>query len=374
LIALILSAVLAAAPPAASCRYQGGDSKIKLDGHPFQSLPTADGCWIFVSVQGGKGWSSGSITILKNEAGHFERFGSPRLPATPHGIAFSRDERYLVVAADEEVDVLDTKALLSGAARYVVGRLPLDRNAGAINVALTPDDSALFVAEEDIGKAAYIDFKAAESKGFRNVSVAKSLFVGQYPVGLAVSSAGDRLYVTTEAGSANGRKDCAGEGDLGQRHSEGWVSVINVQKFELDPRGALESAVYAGCSPVRAKLSSNGAQLWVTARGENAVYQFDTGGADGGHRLHQVKRFATGDAPVGLAISPAGDRVCVSESYRFNPQHASGLRCIENGTNTRSFVLGAGAFPRDVVALPQQDALVVSEFGASILEILPYPN
>lgn len=376
MIALILSAALAAAAAAPSqpCAYDGGGAKIKLDGHPFQSLPTADGCWIFVSVQGGKGWTSGSIAILKTEAGHFQLFGSARLPAGPRGIVLSHDERYLVVAADDEVEILDAKALLTHGAAYVAGRLALDRNAGAINVALTPDDSALFVAEEDEGRAAYIDFKAAEADGFKNVRIAQSVFVGENPVGMAVSAAGDRLYVTAEAGLARNDHSCPAESDLEQPHPQGWVSVINIPKFRHSARGAIESAVEAGCNPVRIKLSSSGDRLWVTARGENALYVFDTGQADGRYRLHALKKFATQSSPIGISLNPSGDTVCVTESFRFTPRHANGVRCIEHETTARSFVLDAGAFARDVVALPQQNALVISEFGASTVEIVPYPN
>ena len=57
---------------------------------------------------------------------------------------------------------------------------------------------------------------------------------------------------------------------------EGAVIVIDVTLAKTDPAHAVAARVPAGCSPVRMTSSPKGDRIYVSARNNNAVLEFDT--------------------------------------------------------------------------------------------------
>src|SRR5215831_20367492 len=107
---------------------------VSVPGNPFQAIPTADGCHVFVSVAGvlepsdprrpaRPDASSGGIAIVSRTTG--EPFLARMVPleGSPWGMAMTHDGRLLIVASDDRVAFLDPVRLIAGSSDAVLGYL-----------------------------------------------------------------------------------------------------------------------------------------------------------------------------------------------------------------------------------------------------------
>ena len=127
------------------------------------------------------------------------------------------------------------------------------------------------------------------------------------PVGMAFSPDDHWLYVTNEVGPrlTTSKDRCASEQRNAPGHPRGLLLRIDVARASTDPSHAINSAILAGCNPVRVAVAPSGGQIWVTARGDNAVLRFITGDQQGSVATSgdPVK---VGSSPVGVAVRPDG--------------------------------------------------------------------
>jgi DNA-binding beta-propeller fold protein YncE len=362
----------ATAAQAAPCAYAAGAAMVAVPGRPFAAVPSADGCWLFVSMLGATSASEGGgVAVLKNAGGRFQVARTQPLPGGPAGIALTHDGRTLVVAAQDSVAILDVARLESGEAGAVTALLAEDAGAGAIYAATSLDDRLLFVAEERRDRIEVLDLAQARTAATK--SVVGYIPQGRAPVGLAVSADGRRLYATSEIANAAGlAAPCAPQvAGRGRNQPQGALSVIDVDMAGSDPGKALVGAAMAGCGPVRVALSPDGAMAWVTARGDDRLLGFATAklSAAGAAGAPQVS-IQVGSAPVGVAARPDGAQVWVADSDRFAANGACSLTAVSpQGAVLRT--VPSGRFPRDLRFLPDGKTLVAAVFGSRAVQFVP---
>ena len=374
LVALI---ALCAWDRASACPAPAKAEAIDIPGHPFSALPSADGCWIFVSAETGK--SHSAIVVLRNREGRFELDHQFALDNPAFGESLSPGEHLLAVAAGSDTALFDVTALERGDANPLLGLLHNGRRAGAVYAAMTSDEKLLFVSDEDEKRISVFDLAKVRAQGVRDDAVLGRIPTGAAPVGLALSPDGRWLYATSEVGPGSTRnaKECASEERNGRTHPPGLLLVVDVAKVAGDSAHALAAAFPAGCNPVRVAPSPDGKFVWVTARGGNELLRFTSGDWSSGVSHIASKHFDIGSNPVGVAVRPDGKQVWVALSDRFGKGKAAGLAGLadarEDGPST---VLSAPAsgFPREVAFLAGGRALVVTLFNADRVEIVPLPE
>jgi DNA-binding beta-propeller fold protein YncE len=130
----------------------------------------------------------------------------------------------------------------------------------------------------------------------------------------------------------------------------------------------------AGSSPVRVVLS--GGHAWVTARGSNALLSFDVEALTAGRKALRVV-LPVGPNPIGVATVHAGSVVVTANSNRYGgePHRPQSLSVVDAAAALagrpalRGFV-PAGAFPRQLVALPDdRTVLFVNVFSQTLQEV-----
>lgn len=370
---LLAAAALAApfAAHAATCAYSGGAARVPLPGRPFGVKPTADGCWLFVSLlaspQGG-----GAIVVLHNDKGAFKIAHVAQMAGSPGGLALSHDERLLAAAAQDRTEIFDVAKLEAGDPQPVVAEAPEDSRAGAIYAQFTLDDRGLFISEEQRVRLAVIDVAKARS-GAGAAAIAGFVPQAYGPVGLALSADGRRLYATSEVATPQMgfAQRCAPMGGrTGPDQWEGVLFVVDVATALKDPEHSVAAAWAAGCSPVRVALSPDGATAWVTARTDGALLAFRTSDLQGVQPAPKPERREVGAAPVGVVARPDGREVWVANSDRFSKTGEGSLSGLPAGGGEARHV-ASGKFPRELGFLPDGRTLVATVFGSNELQFVP---
>jgi DNA-binding beta-propeller fold protein YncE len=328
-----------------------------LGGEPF-GVATVRG-YAFVAN------ATGSLDVLA------DRDSAPRLvkrialPPGGLGVTITENGRDLLVADDGDgATVVDLARGEAGDRNAVLGTLHMDarrRPGGAIEVATSRDGRYAFVSLEDSAQIAVYRLAAAIADHFSKPAYVGSIPTGIAPVGLAVSPDGRWLYSTSEAVSRSG----VGQGSL---------SVINIATAERDPAHSVMTTVRAGCSPVRLVVSSNGTQIWVTARESDELLAFSAAKLRAHAADPVLAAVRVGEAPVGLALVDGGRQVVVADSNRFGANGATaGLTVVSTAAALahEPAIVGtvkAEQFPREMALEPAGTVLLVGNFGSGTLE------
>jgi len=150
--------------------------------------------------------------------------------------------------------------------------------------------------------------------------------------------------------------------------------VIDLDKVRGGAANPIETLAIAGCNPVRVALSGDGATVWLTARGGDEVQAFDTGHLQRGDGVPILAHIRVGRSPVALGVRPDGAQVWVGNSDRFSGGAASSLNLLEGASPAAMkpvATLQSGAFPREMSWLPDGRTLIVTEFGAQTVRLVP---
>ena len=115
----LLGLLAMAKADASACAAPNQATSVAVPGHPFSAIPTADSCWLFVSVVDGKG--HGSVAVLRNKNGSFAVDHTVALKHPALGAALSHDGRTLVVSGDDNTSLLDVLRLEQGDSNAVLG-------------------------------------------------------------------------------------------------------------------------------------------------------------------------------------------------------------------------------------------------------------
>jgi DNA-binding beta-propeller fold protein YncE len=333
-------------------------------GSPFGVVVTEDGSWSFVAMSG-----DASLGVFRiGRSGLPDMVHRVSLTGPPVGETLTHDGRYLLAADSANgALVISVARAEAGQADAQAGTLGSGTgDAGAIEVAVSPDDRFAFVSLEDWASIAVYNLRRALEKGFSSADLVGMIPVGIAPVGLAVSPDGRWLYATSEA-AREGPVSAAGGGTL---------TVIGLRRAETDPAASVVATVDAGCSPVRVITSANGSVVWVTARESDRLLGFSAARLRTDPARSLIASVEVGEAPVGLALVDSGSRIVVADSNRFSASGAASSLAVVDvadalaGRAALSGYLPAGGFPREMALAPDGRALFVTNFSSGQLEVV----
>ena len=358
-------------------------SYVPLPGHPFSTISSKDGCWLFVSVTSSNPKSANGVAMLSRMDGRIILKKVFPIEAGPTGMVLTHDGKLLIVADDDYVVFLDVMRMTAGGGDPILGYISDGDFSGSVYVNVTADDKFLFVSDENTETITVINLEKARSEGFKDSAKVGKISVGTAPIALTFSPDERWLYTTSQSApkSFNWPIACKPEGQdpatAKPQYPEGAIIVVDVTRAKTEPGSSVISKVPAGCSPVRMAISPTGDRVFVTARNSNALLAFDTTAlrADVGHA--RVGQVPVGTAPVGVAVANEGKLVFVTNSNRFSSNRtARQTLTVIDAANVgagQAAILGsvpAGAFPREFGHSPDGQTLFVANYNSNELEVI----
>jgi DNA-binding beta-propeller fold protein YncE len=380
-------------PPSCTHAAARAVALVELPGNPFQAIPTADGCFVFVSLVGPvepgdprrppkPGAPMGGIAVIGRADGEPSLIRVVPVEGSPWGMTLTHDGQLLIVTSDDRVAFIDPARLIAGSADAVLGYLKDAPMAGRVYANVTPDDRWLFLSDESAQTISVVNLAKARASGFDASAVVGQIPVGRAPIALTFSRDHRLLYTTSQvAPAAYGWPSvCRAPGSdttrQRARYAKGAILVIDVARATHDPTNAVVGAVAAGCNPVRMVTSPRGDVAYVSVRTDNSMLAFDTRKllTDSAHAL--IARVPVGSAPVGVAVLKDGAWIAVTNSNRFGDTSATqSLTIIDAHEIGRgeAAVLGtvpAGVFPRELRVTEDQRTLLLTNFGSKTLAVM----
>ena len=356
---LILAVQCCLSVPNGRAQPSGSGQLVPVPGRPFAAVAAPSGA-VFVSLSGrGAGAGAGAVAVLRRGSDTLAFDHVAEIGGIPGELVLSHDGRHLAVAAGRATVLLDAAHLAANDGDPVVGRFGDEQ--GAIGVAFSPDDRILAVSEERASRLSLIELSKPEH--------VLHLSVGQAPVGMAFSSDGHWLYVTSEVDPGFGPATCRAETGNGTV-AEGTVATVDLQALG-GPAIVARAAV--GCGPVRIVLARDSAWALVSLRTTGTVAVFATAALRAGLSL-PIAIAAVGPSPVGMALAAGGRTLLVANSNRFERGSPGSLSCLQLGDGDPTLnavtVIPTGVFPREVTVLPDGTTFLVTLFGSRALQLL----
>jgi DNA-binding beta-propeller fold protein YncE len=358
-------------------------SYVSLPGHPFSTIASPDGCWLFVSVTSSNPKSANGVALLRRADGRITLKKVFPVEASPTGMVITHDGKLLIVADDEYVVFMDVMRMTSGQGDPILGYISDGRFSSSVYANVTPDDKFLFVSDENTEKITVINLEKARAKGFKETATVGTIPVGMAPIALTFSPDGKWLYTTSQLApkSLNWPIACKPEGSdpatSKEEYAQGAIIVVDVARAQTDPAKAIVANVPAGCSPVRLAISPSGDRVYVTARNSNSLLAFDTTAMRSDVEHAQVGKVPVGSSPVGVAVVNDGKFVLVTNSNRFAKDQTARqtLTLIDASrvSEGQAAILGslaAGIFPREFGQSPDGRTLFVANYLSNELEVI----
>jgi DNA-binding beta-propeller fold protein YncE len=355
---------------------------IDMPGNPFEPIPSADGCWIFVSVTRAPEGSQAGIEVLHRAGGKISLERLAPVGAGVTGMVLTHDGKTLIGSQGDGVVFLDTARLISGQGDPVLGKFDDGPGAGTTYVNVTKDDRFVFVSNERTASITVINLEKARASGYSASAIVGKIPVGNLPIALTFSPDERYLYTTSEAAAESWGWPIActveNSGSDVLKNPEGAVVVVDVAPAKSDPANSVVAKIPAGCSAVRLVISSKGDRAYVTARNSNALLVFDTAKfvSDAAHA--RIGTVPVGIAPVGVAVVNHGTQVVVTNSNRFggrgatDKQYLTVIDAAKIGSGAGAVVgtIPAGAFPRELRLTLDGRTLLLTNFTSSSVEII----
>jgi DNA-binding beta-propeller fold protein YncE len=354
---------------------------VDLPGSPFEPIPSADGCWIFVSMPRAPQGSNPGVAVLHRTRGKLSLEHVAPIGAGATGMVLTHDGKTLIAAQGDTATFLDVARLISGHGDPVLGKISEGRGAGAIYVNVTSDDRFLFVSDESKSTITVIDMEKARRSNYSDGAIIGKIPVGLLPIALTFSPDERFLYTTSELATVNWNWPAACKQEAGRSEAlelpEGAIIVVDVARAKTDPANSVVGKIPAGCGAVRLITSPNGERAYVTARNANALLTFDTAKLISDPEHARIGTVPVGTAPVGVAVVNDGTRIIVTNSNRFggNPNDKQNLSVIDvakidSGAAAVIGTIPAGAFPRELRLTPDGRTLLLTNFASNSLEII----
>jgi DNA-binding beta-propeller fold protein YncE len=312
---------------------QAGVTTTSVAGAPAGVLVTKDGSFVMAATSGG-------LVVLRRQGTALivDHTIPPPANETPFSLAASPDGTMVAVSMSDEVGLYDRAKTEAGTTGALLGYVPTHSvQRTTIDVAFSKDSRFAFAALEYDGQVAVVDTQ-------------KQAYVGAIPIagnavtGVVLSPDGTRLYVTTEEAS----QFAMANPSPAQDQNVGTITVVDAVAATTTPSTAVLGTAFVGRAPVRSAVSPDGSRLWVTARGSNAVIEFDVANLLSTTCEPRLATVAVGPAPVGLTFTSA-TRLAVANSDRFAPTGTDSTVMLLDATNAS--VLGqiaVGSFPREM--------------------------
>jgi DNA-binding beta-propeller fold protein YncE len=279
---------------------------VKLPGHPFSTISSADGCWLFVSLGSSSPLEANGVAVLRrNGNDDIKLVRVVPVESSPSGMVMTHNGKMLIAADDEFVVFLDVQKMISGSGDAILGFLRDQRDAGSIYVNVTRDDKYVFVSDENTASITVIDLEKARTKGFDQKTIVGRIPTGEVPIALTFSPDEKLLYTTSEVAVKEWGwpAKCKPEGEdpatAKIERPEGAIVIVDVEKAKTDPANAVRARVPAGCSPVRMEIMPDGSSVWITVRNNDAVAGYDTAKLLSDPEHSRIGFVPVGRAPVG---------------------------------------------------------------------------
>ncbi|HUZ52901.1 MAG TPA: serine/threonine-protein kinase [Streptosporangiaceae bacterium] len=346
------------------------------NGFPFSVVPSRDGKSVFVITDTAlKVYKTGPGGTLTPAGWQYPVGGNPGVATSA---ILTPDGKYVLVAANNGIQVVDASGAESGASSINVGQLTvpgLSKDSRPIGVAVTPDGKFAFVSLQFANQVGVFDLANALSTHDWSSAYLGSLNVGTQPVGLTVSPDGQTLYAT------NFVQDSPVPGQL---------SVIDVAKATTkgEQKSAIVTQVQAGCHPARVVLTGDGKTAWVTSRQSNVVLGFSTSLLRTDPKKALRAKVQVGQWPIGIALVNNESLLVISDNdgndtSPTSTSAAHNLAVVDPAAALKGkpALLGyipSGDTPRDVEVSPNGKFLyVIDRDGAQVqvvkLSTLPNP-
>jgi len=358
-------------------------SYVALPGHPFSTITSKDGCWLFVALTSSNPKSANGVALLSRGKGQITLKKVFPVEAEPTGMILTHDGKLLIVADDEYVVFMDVMRMTTGQGDPILGYVSDGNFSGSVYFNVTADDKFLFVSDENTQSITVINLEKARAQGFSDNAMVGKVPVGNAPIALTFSPDEKWLYTTSQAApkSLGWPITCKPEGQdpaiAKPEYPSGAVIVIDVERAKYDPAKSVFSSVPAGCNPVRMAISPAGDRVYVTARNSNAILAFDTNALRNDKARALIGTVPVGTAPVGVVVVNDGQFVIVSNSNRFSNdrkarQTLSVIDVAKVGEGKLAVVgsLAAGVFPREFGESPDGRTLFVANYVSDELEVI----
>ncbi|MBV9928991.1 MAG: beta-propeller fold lactonase family protein [Acidobacteria bacterium] len=384
--ALALALLCAAWAHAQQCNapMKEAVSFVPLPGHPFSTVSSPDGCWLFVSVTSSSPRSFNGVALLRRRNGEVKLEKVFPVEAEPTGMTLTHDGKLLVVADGDYVVFMDAARMTSGAnGDPLLGYIRDGDSPGSVYVNTTPDDKLLFVSDENAEAVTVVNLQKARAEGFKESAIVGRIPTGGAPIALTFSPDGRWLYTTSQIAPENLKWpiECKPEGQdpakAQPRFPQGAIIVVDVGRAAADPANSVVASVQAGCSPVRLAISPDGSRAYVTARNSNALLAFNTAKFLADTVNARVGTVPVGTSPVGVAVANGGRQVFVTNSNRFareqNVRQTLTVIDAARVSEGAAAVVGtvpAGIFPREFGRAPDGQTLFVANYLSSELEVI----
>ena len=289
-------------------------------------------------------------------------------PLVAKGVAMTSDGKDLLVAAGNGIDVLGVAEAEAGAGSANVGTLTvpgLTSYGGAVEVAVSPDNKFAFVTLQFANEVAVFNLHRALTTGdFSSGSFVGTVRLSPQPVGMAVSTDGQSLYVASFGWRQH------------QPPGQGVLSVLSMPKLES---GSLSSAkvtqVTTGFSAARVIASPDGKTVWVTARESNFLVGFSAPLllSDPAHAL--IAKVQVGMSPIGEILVNGGARMIVADTDTQNSgKNSLAVVDIAKALAVKPALLGyigTGLMPREFALVGGAGRyLLVSDNGSAQVQVV----
>ncbi len=401
--AIIFCAAITGIPDLAPAQtINPAQQRISVPSSPFAVITTRNGRYVFVSFGGA---TTGGVAVLRQMRRSAAVVQVIPVCGPAFGLAMSKGGRYLLVAVQRGpctsggVQFIDVRKAIAGDPGAAMGTVPT--NSTAIEVAISPDNKNVFVANEFSGGAtcqmpaegdaptpdtvSVIDFQEALSSGQSPSSITARIPLDCGVVGLAVSSDSRYLYATNEKAlptrpfydstvcSIPDGSSCPIVTSPGP---VGTLDVVDISMAVSNPAGSVVADIPAGCSPTRVILTHKNKIAWVSARDQNNLLAFNAIDIITNLSALPLSTVPVGIAPDGVQPFSNGRFYAVANTNRFDscPGARGTVSILKVGKGLYTSTVGtfdAGVFPRQWALSPNGKLLYLAEYSSGILAIFP---
>jgi YVTN family beta-propeller protein len=354
-----------------------------VPGHPFSTVLSRDGCWLFASLTTSDPRSANGVALFERSGGQLRLRKVFPVEGQPTGMVMTHDGKLLIVADDDYVVFMDVARMIAGRGDPILGFISDGDFPGSVYVNVTADDSFLFVSDEGASSISVINLRDARANGFKPSAIVGRVPVGVAPIALTFSNDQRWLYTTSQIApkTLDWPTECKPEGadpaSAAPKNPQGAIFVVDVARAQTDPANSIVARIPAGCSPVRMAISPAGDRVYVTARNSNSLLAFDTGKFRADSANARVGTVPVGKSPVGVAVVNDGTQILVTNSDRFGGdrkarQVLTVLDAARVGEGAPA-ILGsvpAGAFPREFGMSTDGLTLFVANYESCEIEII----
>ena len=127
------------APAAAPVSY------VPLPGHPFSTISSRDGCWLFVSVTSSNPKSANGVALLSRGKGQITLKKVFPVEPEPTGMVLTHDGKLLIVADGDYVVFMDVMSMTTGKGDPILGYIS-DGNLPAAFTSTSPPMTDSFLS------------------------------------------------------------------------------------------------------------------------------------------------------------------------------------------------------------------------------------